>query len=112
VVGLFRFGRMHNYFSNLGISKYPGYKKLQFYAFLKGKIKAVAYNGTLQGGMFSKSIYTIEPENIERVVAAGSFGFVIAYKRVSLEYTKWYISPEFRNGLSHGWGHCNISVCF
>ncbi|MCE3277852.1 MAG: hypothetical protein K0S44_43 [Bacteroidetes bacterium] len=111
-VGTFRLGRMHNYFSSLGISKYPGYKKFQFYAILRGRIKAVAYNGTLQGGMFSKSIYTIEPQNIERLVAAGSFGLVIAYKRVSLEYTKWYISPEFRNGLSHGWGHCNISVCF
>lgn len=110
--GFFRLGRMHNYFLNPGTTTFPGYKKFQFYGFLRGKIKVVGYNATMQGGIFSKSINTISSNNIERVVASGSFGVVIAYKRVSLEYTKWYISPEFRHGLSHGWGHCNISVCF
>jgi lipid A 3-O-deacylase len=110
--GLIRLGRMHNYFSDLGTSKYSEDKKFQFYGFIRGEIKVVGYNATMQGGMFSNSINTINNRNIERIVAGGSVGVVLAYKRVSLEYTKWYISPEFRHGLSHSWGHCNISVCF
>jgi hypothetical protein len=23
-----------------------------------------------------------------------------------------YLSPEFKGGLSHGWGHCVITFCF
>jgi len=60
----------------------------------------------------NNSIYIINAKNIQRVVFMGSAGVVAAFKRFSLEFTKVYISPEFYNGLDHGWGHVVITTCF
>lgn len=113
---LLRLGFMPSYFQHLGLGKNQSdgkTKRFQAYLFSKGEAKVVAYNATLQGGMFNKnSIYTLSSSEINRVVATAYVGLVIAYKRVSLEYTKAYLSKEFKKGLPHGWGHCTISVSF
>ena len=109
---LLRVGWMNNYFANMGISKQEESRVWQCYGFVRGTGKAVVYNATMQGGLFSESIYTLPASSIKRAVAQGSCGVVLSYKRIQLEYTKAYISPEYKNGLSHGWGHCNISFCF
>jgi hypothetical protein len=112
VGAILRFGLMHGYFNNAGLSKKDD-RKFQCYIFLRGKAKAVGYNATLQGGMFNKSsIYTLEAREISRLVGTGSGGIMIAYKRVSLEYSRSYISAEFSDGLCHGWGRVGINVCF
>jgi lipid A 3-O-deacylase len=116
-IGAFlRTGWMSSYFKNLGVNSYSkdnNSKKFQCYFFAKAELKAVAYNATMQGGMFNKnSVYTISSKDIKRAVATAIVGIVISYKRVSIEYTKVYISSEFRYGLAHGWGHCCITVCF
>ncbi|MCW3103470.1 MAG: hypothetical protein JWO09_1910 [Bacteroidetes bacterium] len=111
--GTLRMGWMQGYFEGLGLSKDARHDKFQCYIFLREKVKAVGYNATMQGGVFNKSsIYTLRVGEISRVVGAAYVGIVIGYKRVSIEYTKAYITQEFTSGLSHGWGHCNISVCF
>lgn len=109
-----RIGLMQNYFENLGLSKNNiANRKFQCYLFVREKVKAVAYNATLQGGVFNKkSIYTIPVKDVNRVVGIAYVGISIAYKRLSIEYTKAYTSPEFYKGLAHSWGHCNISFCF
>jgi lipid A 3-O-deacylase len=111
-----RAGWMQPYFNNLGLTKNKenkGYRKFQGYIFTKGEMKGVAYNATMQGGVFNtKSIYTLPSESIERVIGIAYVGIVLAYKRFSVEYTKAYLTPEFKNGLNHGWGHCVITVCF
>ncbi|MES2561041.1 MAG: lipid A deacylase LpxR family protein [Bacteroidota bacterium] len=109
---MIRVGLMNDYFSNLGITKSEGSRKIQCYGFTRASGKAVAYNATMQGGLFSESTYTLPSSSIKRWVLQGSYGIIIAYKRLQLEYTKIHISPEYKNGLSHGWGHCNISFCF
>ncbi|MFL5754417.1 MAG: lipid A deacylase LpxR family protein [Bacteroidia bacterium] len=112
---LIRSGWMNSYFQNIGITKYrdASTKKFQAYLFCRGDAKVVGYNATLQGGVFNPtSIYTIGPDKIERIVFTGSYGLVITYKRLSLEYTKVYLTPEFYKGFEHAWGHCNISFCF
>lgn len=123
VGAMLRGGWLQSYFKNLGLSSSSGKlnengagdktNKFQCYIFGKAELKTVAYNATLQGGMFNKnSIYTLPSQDIKRVVGMAHLGFVMAYKRVSLEYSHAYISPEFDIGLSHMWGHCNITVCF
>ena len=111
---LFRAGRLNSYFENLGLQKHSIPKKkfhCVFYA--KGEVKVVAYNATMQGGFFNKnSIYTISNADIDRIVATTSAGIILSYKRFSLEFGRVYITPEFRNGLDHGWGHVVISTCF
>ena len=107
-----RVGLMNNYFSNIGITKHSSSRKFQLYGFAKANGKVVGYNATMQGGLFSNSIYTLPASSINRWVAQGFLGIVVAYKRFQLEYTKAYLSPEYKNGFAHGWGHCNISFCF
>jgi lipid A 3-O-deacylase len=109
---LLRSGFMPSYFESLGLSKNKS-THFQAYLFSKGEVKAVGYNATLQGGMFNKnSVYTLASTDLNRVVATAYVGLVLAYKRVSLEYTKAYLSKEFKAGLPHGWGHITISLSF
>lgn len=110
-----RMGFFSPYFNNLGMDKYHLYRKqnFQFYGILKGNIRAVGYNATLQGGVFNHdNIYTIADDKIKRLLVDGLAGFVLSYKRISLEYSKVYISREFSGGLDHGWGKCVILYCF
>jgi hypothetical protein len=107
-----RTGFMADYFKQLVVIKNATKNKFQCYVFAKGKAKLVGYNAVMQGGFFSDDIHTLPASSITRYVFTGTAGIVIAYKRVSIEYTKIYSSPEFLNGRYHGWGHCNLTICF
>ncbi len=108
-----RAGFMNSYFKHLGVVKNANKNKFQCYVFGRTKAKFVAYNAMLQGGMINKANdYTIDPGKVERGVYMLYWGMVVAYKRLSLEYSKASITREFHNGITHGWGHCNISYCF
>jgi len=110
---MLRLGWMQPYFSNLGTTRKKDARKVQFYFYAKGKIKAVAYNATMQGGIINRnSIYTIPADDIERLVGQAYYGIVFAYKRLGLEYSRAIVSPEFKNGLVHEWGRIGINVCF
>jgi len=109
---MIRTGFMAGYFKQLGVIKNAKRNKFQCYLFAKGKTKFVAYNAVMQGGFFNDDIHTLPASSITRYVFSGAGGIVIAYKRVSIEYGKVYLSPEFLNGRYHGWGHCNLTVCF
>jgi hypothetical protein len=109
---LLRTGFMNSYFDHYGVIKNSEKNKFQLYLLLRGKIKFVGYNATMQGGLFSKDIHALPDRSINRYVLHGAAGVVLAYKRVSLEYTKIYISPEFLKGRYHGWGHCNLTLAF
>ncbi|MES2513083.1 MAG: lipid A deacylase LpxR family protein [Bacteroidota bacterium] len=110
-----RLGFLSPYFSNLGMDRYSIYRKsnFQFYGILKGNVRAVAYNATLQGGMFNReSVYTISDSRVTRIVIEGMAGFVFTYKRIGLEYSKFYLSKEFKEGLEQHWGRCVITYSF
>lgn len=110
---LLRVGWMPSYFEHLGIVKNATSHRFQFYFTGRAQAKLVGYNATMQGGLFNRSsIYTIPDSQVARYVLMGSAGAVLAYKRLSLEYTRVYITPEMTTGLFHGWGHVNITVCF
>lgn len=110
-----RMGLFSPYFSNLGMDRNSVYRKsnFQIYGILKLNTKLVAYNATLQGGLFNnESVYTINNSRVTRFVVDGMAGIVISYKRIGLEYSKFYLSPEFKEGLEHKWGRCVIRYCF
>ncbi len=109
---MIRTGFMSGYFKQLTTIKNAAKNKFQLFAFAKGKTKFVGYNATMEGGLFSKSVHTLPASSITPYVLQGTWGVVLAYKRFSVEYTKVYISPEFLNGRYHGWGHCNMTICF
>jgi len=106
-VGLtLRFGKMRPYFEN------SRSKKFQFYGFAQGWIKGVAYNATLQGGPFSKSIYVLGAPEISPVVLRGDFGARFSYKEIGIEFCRVFITREIRTWWSHGWGYISIIAYF
>jgi hypothetical protein len=107
-----RIGKMNSYFKNLGITKNSTVNKFQWYFNARAKAKFVCYNGTLQGGLFSESVHEIAAKDVTRVIFFSYMGIVLSYKRLSLEYAHTYITKEFKTGVDHGWGRCNITVCF
>ncbi len=110
---MMRLGWMQPYFNNLGTTRQKDVRKFQCYIFARGKIKAVAYNATMQGGVINRnSVYIIPADDIARHVESAYFGLAIAYKRLGFEYSRAYISPEFKNGICHSWGRIGINVCF
>lgn len=110
---MIRLGWMQPYFNNLGTTRKKDARKFQCYLFARGKIKAVAYNATMQGGVINRnSIYTIPANDIERFVGLAYYGMAIAYKRLGFEFSRAIVSPEFKNGLVHEWGRVGINVCF
>ena len=113
-LGLFtRIGFFSPYFNDLGLQKNAVKNKFKLYGVFKLNSKLVGYNATLQGGLFNtKSVLTVSENRINRLVIEGLAGVVVAYKRVSLEYSKTLLTPEFDGGLFHGWGKCVITVCF
>ena len=108
-----RVGLFTNYFKNLGLQKnYINASKLskyKIYVVVKSNAKAVAYNATLQGGAFNNNnVYTLNANQITRVVYDASAYIVLAYKHFSVEYGYAYTTKEFENGVDHGWGKCTF----
>ena len=101
-----RIGRMQSYFANTRS------KKFQFYAFAQGWVKVVGYNGTMQGGMFTKSVNILSYNDLEPVVLKGSMGVCLSFKKIHIEYCRTFITQEIINWQDHGWGHINITVYF
>lgn len=105
---LLRFGFFKPHFRN---ESQVNESKLRVHGFVNGNIKLVGYNATLQGGIFNPNdIHTLTANQINRMVASGAIGMILSYQKVSLEFTRFFLSPDYKGGLSHGWGRVNIRV--
>lgn len=110
VGSLLRFGFFKPYFEH---QKQVNGSKFRIHGFINGNIKLVVYNATLQGGIFNPNdIYTLTADQINRIVASGAIGIILSSQKVSLEFTRFFLSPDYKGGLSHGWGRVNIGVDF
>ncbi|HEV7232505.1 MAG TPA: lipid A-modifier LpxR family protein [Bacteroidia bacterium] len=106
-----RSGKMCSWFEVFGPGETEETKKWQLWGFASGRIQSTAYDATMQGGMFDRNnIYTMQ--HIQNGVCYAQYGIVFAWKKFSLEYSKILITPEFKGGMAHGWGHCDIRVAF
>lgn len=80
--------------------------------FLFGRIESrmVGYNATLQGGWFSKSPRTVEPE---RLVVDSEWGVAYATKRWSITYSVTTRGNEIKNNPfavgTHKWGRVQLT---
>jgi lipid A 3-O-deacylase len=101
-----RTGRMQPYFEDARS------RKLQFYFSAQGWIKALGYNGTLQGGMFSSSINTLSAREVAPVVLKGVLATGISFKWFSIEHGRVFITREINAWWPHGWGYINITTWF
>lgn len=79
-------------------------RKFQIYLYAFPQIRGVAYDASLQGGLFSNSVYTIESEQIERFVGQLDYGLIIQTKKFFFEYGFSRTTREFGGGEAYRWG--------
>lgn len=78
------------------------------YLYTQPVVKAVGYDATLQGGLFTHSPYTIPNSDVERIVMQNNYGIVIQFRKLYFEYSRTDITKEFKTGSSHKWGGFRI----
>jgi len=83
-------------------------KKFTAYVFAQPRLKVIGYDASMQGGLFSKSPYTITANGIERFVTENNYGIIIQFKTLYFEYFRNDITNEFKGGHSHKWGGFKI----
>jgi len=73
------------------------------------ELRMIAYDATLQGGMFNKNnIYALKPDEIERLVAAIHLGLFAKYRKLGINISQYYLSSEFKEGRQHFWGQIGL----
>ncbi|MCW3123964.1 MAG: lipid deacylase LpxR family protein [Flavipsychrobacter sp.] len=86
-------------------------KHFRMYAYEHPMFQMMAYDATLQGGLFNKnSPYVIANTDLKRVLFENRFGFVVNYQRLYLEYFQSVRSNEFTTSRMSVWG--GIQVAF
>ncbi|HTN17934.1 MAG TPA: lipid A deacylase LpxR family protein [Chitinophagaceae bacterium] len=86
-------------------------KRIQLYIYDHPEINFVAYDATLQGGLFNKqSPYTLTSSEISRAVFRNNWGIVAKLGNVYLEYYQSYMTKEFQTGLEMRNGGIQIGV--
>lgn len=101
-------GKMNSRFSPTGVTD-----RFLFWGYARIEGKLIARDATLQGGIFnSGSVYVIAPGEIKRGLLSGTFGTVLAYKRLRFEWFNTFLGPEFNGGRKHAWGHLGIEYFF
>ena len=73
---------------------------------MKGKL--VAYNATIQGGLFSDSNY----RQLNYFQYEIDTGIQLSYASLKMNLGMKYISPELKKGSSHRWGYVSFMFAF
>jgi lipid A 3-O-deacylase len=101
------FGKMQSHFLGNRTSAF------QLYGTFQAWLQGVAYNGTMQGGLFThNSIYTLSRNEISPFVLGNSYGLCLSWKKVSFVYSVTRITNEIITGYYHGFGHLEITKYF
>lgn len=86
---------------------------VQWYIYGQLLGNAVAYDATLQGGVFNhSSVYTIAKSDINRFTLQNKFGFVLIFRSLYLEYYRTGLTEEFDTSLYHRTGGLQIGFGF
>ncbi len=90
-----------------------GKPKYQFYLYSQPLLSLIAYDATLQGGIFNDdSPYTISSNNVRRFTGQNNYGIVIQTRTMFFEYSRSVITREFSTGRAAGWGGIKIGFKF
>ena len=86
-------------------------RKAEFYFYGQGKANFIAYDASMQGGLFTRNNpYVIAAADISRVTLQADAGVVVNFKKLYLSYTQSILTKEFKTGGFHRWG--GVSVGF
>ena len=99
-------GRQEPYFGTTSTSKTSPW---QYYFFAESFAGYIAYDATLQGGIFNRdNIFTLKSSEISRWVGNAEGGIEVRYKGTGIELAQHYLSPEFKGCLWHKWGRISL----
>jgi lipid A 3-O-deacylase len=93
----------------------PGIKKrsFQWYVYLHMTGNLVAYDATLQGGIFNhSSVYVIDAAEISRFTLQNKYGLVLIFRSLYLEYYRTGSTEEYDTGIYHRTGGLQIGFGF
>jgi len=93
-----------------GFNNSSGQRKFQIYGYANPKLYFVGYDATLQGGLFSNSLYTLSSSEITRIKGQMDYGLVLKNKYFYIEYTLSIISKEFKMGKTENWGGFRLGI--
>ncbi len=94
-----------------GIKTYSS--TFQYWFFISGETNLVLYDATLQGSLFNNNnLYTIQSNNINRLVVNASAGVAMYYKNIGFELQSFYLSPEFKDAFDFRWGRVKLVFQF
>lgn len=86
---------------------------LQLYVYAQPLVSLVAYDASLQGGLFNRSSpYVIPANQLMRTPFQANYGAVLRYRKLYLEYYQSWLSREFETGMPHRWGGVKIGLAF
>ena len=104
----FMFGKFSNPYLSSSNHR-TGSKKLSYYIYGQPSLSFVAYDATLQGGVFDhKNPYTIPSQSISRFTFQSDYGIVVCIGTFYLEYCQSYLTKEYGTGTYHRWGGIRI----
>ncbi len=84
-----------------------------FLVYYNPEVRAVLYDGTLQGAIFAKpSEARIASKDISRLVSEQEFGFKMLWGRITFAAYGHFQSKLFRNAGNHAWGGASIGYLF
>jgi lipid A 3-O-deacylase len=110
ITGGFNFmaGNFNDRFLSVAATK-PVRKKVQYYLYGQLVGDAIAYDATLQGGMFNHtSPYVIQADAVSRFTLQADYGIVVCFRKLYLEYCQSYLTKEFNTGHYHRWGGIRV----
>ncbi|MEP7257234.1 MAG: lipid A deacylase LpxR family protein [Flavitalea sp.] len=88
-------------------------RKFQFYVYDTPLVSAVAYDATLQGGLFHRSSpYTIPSGDVNRITFVNRWGVVMIFKRLYFEYYQSGPTQDYVTGAFHKSGGLQVGFGF
>jgi lipid A 3-O-deacylase len=88
-------------------------RNFNFDAFIQPQANIVFYDATLQGGAFNRrSPYTLSYSSVEHLTFQATYGVVMNFHAISVEYFQTYLTKEFSTGTAHRWGGLRIAVTY
>lgn len=88
-------------------------KDFQVYLYAEPRINFVVFDATMQGGVFNdRNPYTLDRDEISRLVFQQNAGLVIQFKAFTVEYSQTVMTREFKTGTPHSWGSIRAAFVF
>lgn len=82
---------------------------IQVYLFADGKVRAIGYDATLQGGLLNgNSPYTLSGAEIRRMQYGGRVGIQAIIKSFGIGYSHNFLSSSFKAGNAHSFGQIRL----